>query len=111
MIIMLNEQAVVFEVLNAIRARAARQLQIPHDWVEIRLERDRHLFGKPTFHPIIEIKFPSPNDATMKPFVDDAIAIGIRAYKLTPEELEKELATLMSLARGEIGIRLAGLDA
>ena len=110
MIVLLNEQAVVFEVLNAIRVQASKQLQIPHGWVEIRLERDKHIFSKPTYHPVIEIKLPSATDPAMRPIVEDAIAVGVRAFKLSDEEMKAELDTLMTLARNEINLRLAGLD-
>ena len=111
MILLLNQQTVVFEVLNGIRLQCAKQLGVPVEWVEVRLERDKHIFSKATFHPVIELKLPSEEDPTAGELARELREQkAYRFYRLTPEQQKQELQALVSLAKGEIEARLKGLD-
>jgi hypothetical protein len=111
MIIMLSRQSVLLEILGAVRIRAAERLQVPHSWVKVSLEKDKHLLSKATYHPVIELEIPSSANPTTAPMVAEAKALGVRAFTLHPEQVHDELIELISMAKKEIEIRLAGIGA
>lgn len=109
--VLLNEQAVIFEVLNIVRLRTASAFQIPEDWVTVRLERDRHIIKKATYHPVVELALPSPDDPTSAPAYDRGVEAGLRVFSMSKEAIGEVLTSFITQARDEIAIRLEGLDA
>lgn len=111
MILLLNEESVVVEMLLALRWRIAKQMEVPVEWVEVKLSRDKHLFRKATFHPEASINLPSLSDPTTRALAEQLEADKpMRVYRLTKEQIGAELANLGTLVSTEITKRLKGLD-
>lgn len=109
MILLLNPESVVMEMMLALRARVAQQLQIPGEWVDVKLVRDKRFLRSPTFHPEVTLNLPSATDPATAA-LRESLEGGARVFTLTSEQVRAELQNLVALVTGEINKRIAGLD-
>jgi len=102
-ILLLNEEAVVVEMLLALRRQVAKQLELPVDWVDVKLALDKTFLKKATYHPEVTVNAPPRS-------LEQPGGEGLRFYTLTPDQVRSELEALVTLIRNEINLRLRGLD-